>query len=198
MKWAKPEDDKEIHEIPADEKKRCYWLFNQVDPVPLPTPSEIEESQKEDGDRELEPENITKGVPAGKEPNKVDLKIRRKKNGGKGNPNYVFKQWVLYGFRYEHNDQGKYEVFKKRYEMFCGGWLEYYDCEVRKKQTDHCIYFEWAIWPVGGNGNLWVRIWISPPPKPRTPDVYVYIAPPNGRTRTDPPPPPPPPPPPLG
>jgi hypothetical protein len=52
--------------------------------------------------------------------------------------------WVIYEFtpgNYEHIFK-----FRQRYEDLVGGFLQYYDREVRNGMTDHSIYFHWGNW----------------------------------------------------
>ncbi len=60
-----------------------------------------------------------------------------------------------YNKRYIDEIYGK-DAFKKKphptcddkphpYEVFCGGWLHFFDEEVQHGKTDHAIYFEWDL-----------------------------------------------------
>ena len=78
---------------------------------------------------------------------------------------------------------------KQRYEWFIGGFLYFYDAEIRNNTVDHVVYFEW-VWTAKEKK---VRLWLSPKPAQ---NPYFKNSPTGGRT--DPPSPPPPPPPPMG
>ena len=88
----------------------------------------------------------------------------------------------------EHNLSGWIysDAQKRDYEMFCSGWLQFYDLHLRKQETDHIIYFDWDTKPD------WVRIIISNTQISGLVGIYLYNTPP---AFSDPPPPPKPPPP---
>lgn len=56
-----------------------------------------------------------------------------------------------------------YEKFQERYEMFCGGYLLFYDEVVRNKVVDHTIHFKWSL--EKGTGKYSVTIYLSPEPQ---------------------------------
>ncbi len=126
-------------------------------------------------------------------------------------------QWANHEFIYHFAEPicVNYHAFQKRYEMFCGGYLLFYDSIVRRRVVDHTLHFKWS--PENENGKYSVKIYISPPPqtpienytkicgmdsdeyyRPKTSEtVYQGIASATGdeALSVDPPPPPPPPPP---
>jgi hypothetical protein len=53
------------------------------------------------------------------------------------------------------------EAKQKEYEIFCGGFLHFYDIEVRNKATNHIIYFHWSK---EIKGFYYVSIFIFPEP----------------------------------
>lgn len=105
-----------------------------------------------------------------------------------------YRLWIRHEFTFPNmeNQLGRWEVFKKEYEIFCGGWLLFYDHEVRCKKTDHSIYFNWSDIDEGPNAG-WVEIYIAPPAQKICLSVVHYLMP--ATTETDPPTPPAPPPP---
>jgi hypothetical protein len=112
-------------------------------------------------------------------------------------PKVDFEEWVSYPFPNTFTIAGEYEVFKDRYQMFCGGWLQFYDLEIGNGKIDHHLLFDWSD-KSDPSAEYMVKIFISPPPKMKPYNVYVHIVPPAASAATDPPPPPPPPPPPFG
>ena len=51
---------------------------------------------------------------------------------------------------------------QRDYELFCGGYIFYYDSITRNKATDHKIYFEWS--QQNSSGPIYVAIYLSPKP----------------------------------
>src|SRR5262249_3863135 len=100
--------------------------------------------------------------------------------------------------------------FQKRYELYCGGFLQFYDHVVRRKTTDHTIYLKWFNMGEGKEKCLYaVRFYLSPAPSRYKPFSQKatnglsnkeksgtnYLTGDSGEdASTDPPPPPPPPP----
>lgn len=72
--------------------------------------------------------------------------------------------WVRYdlGKEYKPKDEVVYQRFQRDYEMYCGGFLQYYDIEVRNRATNHQLYFEWA--PFKRDGTLYVALYLFPRP----------------------------------
>lgn len=102
--------------------------------------------------------------------------------------------WVTYKFK----EPLTYKA-KASYELYCGGWLAFYDEIVRSEAVNHAIYFQWS--------KNTITIYISPPcvqakskyPKAKAMDPRDLG---SGQLSTteltkDPPQPPPPPPPPM-
>ena len=57
----------------------------------------------------------------------------------KGKPGSVkFEEWVTHPLHPTIKKQSR-----RDYMIFCGGWLQFYDTEVRKGKTDHAMHFEW-------------------------------------------------------
>jgi len=75
---------------------------------------------------------------------------------------------------------------QNRYEMFCGGWLQFFDVEIRKRETDHSIYFEWK------DTEVTIYISQSSPGSGNRTNIFLYVSAPGSG---DPPPPTKPPPP---
>ena len=61
---------------------------------------------------------------------------------------------------------------RERYELFIGGWLYYFDTEVRNREVDHAVYFEWD------NPKGTITIWISPTSGKDGSVVYDSLPPP--------------------
>jgi hypothetical protein len=75
------------------------------------------------------------------------------------------------------------------YEVFCGGWLHFYDEEVQHGKTDHAIYFDWDL----RDKEKTVSIYLLQTKNITRWNLYVHADPPGSQ---DPPPvkgPPPPP-----
>lgn len=72
--------------------------------------------------------------------------------------------WVCYelGKGFKPKDEVEYQKFQRDYEMYCGGFLQYYDREVRNKATNHQLYFEWA--PFKRDAMLYVALYLFPRP----------------------------------
>jgi hypothetical protein len=114
----------------------------------------------------------------------------------------------------EEAEMGNFKKFQQRYEIFTGGYLEFYDRIVRRRVVDHVVYFKWLKLGRGKDGNLYaVKIFLSPAPMRYKPYSTHYNAQSANELyqneqnfstatsetpdelATDPPPPPPPPPP---
>lgn len=132
--------------------------------------------------------------------------------------NHKSREWVTHEFEYNFGKSDNFKKFQKRYEIFCGGYLHYYDMITRNGLTDHCIAFRWNV---TGKNKYAVTILLSPPPLKQKKEnlalttsklaagkkfmsngtmVLAAESSPGGRQddyAIDPPPPPPPPPPPL-
>ena len=72
--------------------------------------------------------------------------------------------WVRYDLPHKWNEKQQRE-----YQIFCSGWLQYYDMIVRSNLVDHLIYFKWS--------STSVSVFLSPPPikkkKPQQPKLTV-------------------------
>lgn len=75
--------------------------------------------------------------------------------------------WYEYTFPDELGDDAKH-----RYEIFCGGWLHYYDMEVRNGDIEHVISFDWSV-PKA------VKVYISPKYRKEGINVYLHMYPPG-------------------
>lgn len=74
---------------------------------------------------------------------------------------------------YEHKFSSEVsEDVKQRFEIFCGGWLHYYDIEVRDGDTDHIISFDWSVPKL-------VKVYISPRYRPKGMNIYLHMYPPG-------------------
>lgn len=101
--------------------------------------------------------------------------------------------------------------FQKRYELYCGGFLQFYDQVVRRRTIDHTVYMKWFDMGKGKERNLYaVRFYLSPAPARYKPygqratnglsskeksGTNFLTSDTSDDMGTDPPPPPPPPPP---
>ena len=92
----------------------------------------------------------------------------------------TFGRWAKYSL-----EKGMSSDAQRDYELFCGGWLQFYDMEIRREEIDHTMHLEWS------NKGKEVTIWISPAAKNGSVPYLRYLT-----ASTDPPSPPPPPPPP--
>lgn len=72
-------------------------------------------------------------------------------------------KWAHHSFKHHFRTPGSYELFQKRYETFCGGFLFFYDEIVRRRTVDHTIHFNWS--PEKGTGKYSVTIYLSPAPQ---------------------------------
>ena len=80
----------------------------------------------------------------------------------------------------------KYYGLNHPYEIFIGGWVHFYDEEVRHGETDHALYFDWDVEKES------VTVYILQTKSISSWNVYVKVNPPASQ---DPPPPKTPPPP---
>lgn len=71
-------------------------------------------------------------------------------------------KWVEHEFSFPFGKEEKYATFQKRYEIFVGGYLFFYDNEVRSGVIDHVLYFRWS--PFKRTGKFSVTIYLTPPP----------------------------------
>jgi hypothetical protein len=82
----------------------------------------------------------------------------------------------------EKAERENFKSFQQRYEIFCGGFLEFYDRVVRRRNTDHTLHMKWARLGHGKEGNLYaVTIYLSPHPHRYRPhDTHA-----NGKEKND-------------
>jgi hypothetical protein len=73
-----------------------------------------------------------------------------------------FGVWATYKFPAKFPSEAHYKRFQDRYEIFCGGYLFFYDEMVRNGAVDHTVRFRWAEQPK--NGIYWVEMYLSPKP----------------------------------
>ena len=100
-------------------------------------------------------------------------------------------EWVKHHFPVDEKIRND-EYFMRSYEIFCGGWLTFYEKEIRS--IDHTIFFSWDL--DGERGE--VIIYISPRPEKillTNEEIRKLKKLNTSITETDPPTPPPPPPP---
>jgi hypothetical protein len=72
--------------------------------------------------------------------------------------------WAEYEFKFHfYKPDATFEDFQKRYEVFCGGYLLFYDDVVRSKAVDHILHFKWNA--EKGTDKYSVKIFITPPPQ---------------------------------
>ena len=97
---------------------------------------------------------------------------------------YEYHIWVAYDLkkrRYSEN-------FKRRYEVFCGGWLHFWDKNISIESEERCLYIKW-------DGN-YVVLYISNETDPRRCNCISInhrcgcICPPSDPPKAPPPPPP--------
>jgi hypothetical protein len=81
---------------------------------------------------------------------------------------------------YELNHSALHE-----YETYAGGWIDFWDTQVRQESTDHALIFKLRIC----DGKRYMDAYILNIKKVDKLNVYVNVA--NPPTSTDPPPPPP-------
>jgi|SoiMethySBSTD1v2_1073268.scaffolds.fasta_scaffold07471_4 hypothetical protein len=110
----------------------------------------------------------------------MTLSLAAKSRGVKNPQQETFGKWATYCL-----EKNMSEKAQRDYELFCGGWLQYYDMEIRREETDHIMHLEWK------DKGKEVTIWISPAAKNGSVPYLRYLT-----VSTDPPSPPPPPPPP--
>jgi hypothetical protein len=70
--------------------------------------------------------------------------------------------WVNHEFSFPFGKEENYKAFQKRYEIFVGGYLYFYDERVRSGVIDHVLYFRWS--PYKRTGKFSVTIFLSPAP----------------------------------
>lgn len=110
------------------------------------------------------------------------------KNGDPGLPEELYKlgfvEWVTYPGpenRFKPLPPLKLPASKRKYEIFCGGFLYYHDIEVKLKKEgknfEHKLFFEWFL---GGKANRvnMVRIYINETPPQFNPNPPRPPAPP--------------------
>jgi len=73
--------------------------------------------------------------------------------------------WANYEFKFHFPKPANYENFQKRYEIFCGGYLLFYDDIVRSKAVDHILHFKWSPEKATDAGKYSVKMFITPPPQ---------------------------------
>ncbi|MGB8193691.1 MAG: hypothetical protein WCF67_17295 [Chitinophagaceae bacterium] len=77
-----------------------------------------------------------------------------------------FDVWADYTFDAFFEKEEQYEKFKERYEIFCGGFLYFYDEKNRSGLVDHAIYFEWSKFQRATVDTAEYRVAILMNPKP--------------------------------
>jgi hypothetical protein len=70
--------------------------------------------------------------------------------------------WVTHQFEYDFGNNDSYEKFQKRYELFCGGYLFYYDKHTRSNAVDHVLHFRWK--PFNKKNIYTVTLYLWPEP----------------------------------
>jgi hypothetical protein len=121
------------------------------------------------------------------------------------NKSHLFHKWVCHNdlpeayFEEKYFDQHCLDKFEKTssqtsysphpYEIFIGGWLEFYDSEVMSGDSDHGVYFKWDCkckcvtvyitqmkpskrWNVNMNINITNPPGTQDPPPPKNPPPY--------------------------
>jgi hypothetical protein len=73
------------------------------------------------------------------------------------------------------------------FEIYAGGWIDFWDTEVRQNSTDHALIFKRR----NCDGKWYMDAYILQLKKFDKSNVYLNVANPNPPTSTDPPPPPP-------
>jgi hypothetical protein len=83
--------------------------------------------------------------------------------------------WAHHEFSFPFGKEENYNAFQKRYEIFCGGYLFFYDNQVRSGVIDHVLYFRWS--PYKRTGKFTVTIYLSPAPlRKRTKEDSLRIS----------------------
>jgi hypothetical protein len=86
--------------------------------------------------------------------------------------------WAHHEFVFPFGKEESYNAFQKRYEIFCGGYLFFYDYHVRSGVIDHVLYFRWS--PYKRTGKFTVTIYLSPAPlRKRTKEESLRISEPE-------------------
>lgn len=83
--------------------------------------------------------------------------------------------WAQYVFKANFKEpvEANYKAFQGRYEVFCGGFLLFYDDFLRSKSVDHVLHMKWSEFRKGSN-KYSVTIFLSPEPmKPLKKPVIV-------------------------
>jgi hypothetical protein len=86
---------------------------------------------------------------------------------------HLSHQWAHHKFRFSFKSEKEYIKFQKRYQLFCGGYLYYYDEKVRNGSTDHAIHFKWSEFCEDSNDYL-VAIYLTPAPAKKRADDKPY------------------------
>src|ERR1044072_4742088 len=94
-----------------------------------------------------------------------EFEIRRPEKAGGKWPNNDPKQTYLW-VAYKLNDKFDAQTYldrewQKQYELFCGGFLHFYDSKVRNEAVDHKLHFEWGT---NKTGDFFVSLYIFPQP----------------------------------
>jgi hypothetical protein len=99
-----------------------------------------------------------------------------------------FRKWVTHKCLPEAYFQEKYrinpDIEPHPYEIYIGGWLNFYDSEVQNGNSDHAVYFDWNY----GRKSVTVYILqLIPPEKRWNINVNVNIVNPPGSQDPKPP-----------
>jgi len=112
------------------------------------------------------------------------------KDGATYKDRIVFHRWGYVIEIPESYDPDKLKSLKspnysllQPYELFFGGWIDFWDTEVRQDGTDHAVYFRLIE---HAKGRYTVITYITQTKSPVHLNVYVNVA--NPPTSTDPPP----------
>jgi hypothetical protein len=76
---------------------------------------------------------------------------------------HLSHRWVHHEFCFPFETKEEYLKFQKRYQLFCGGYLYFYDEQQRSGAVDHAIYFKWSPFK-SKNKEYSVSIYLTPAP----------------------------------
>jgi hypothetical protein len=86
---------------------------------------------------------------------------------------HLSHQWVHHEFYFDFHKENHYIRFQKNYQIFCGGYLYFYDERVRNGAIDHVIYFKWSPFKKS-NGPHTVTIYLKPGPLRKKAEEAAY------------------------
>jgi hypothetical protein len=162
MKWAKLSNDPDLKAKGLNEKDRKS-LFNVYGSITPNVP-------KRKGGKPT----IQQGILLPEKSKKSGRLVRK-------SITHDFRKWKTYRNISNHFRE---KSVRKDYELFCAGWLKFYD-KIVNKEHNHVMFFDWVT-----QNQLTIWLWPNAQQRPKGFSYQVYLP------AVDPPTPPPPPPPP--